>query len=126
MLQIKSKQGEYPKNGVVMFVYAVQSTADTPEKQAEELAAYKTGQGQYYRENAQGEPLYWSQEICQPGAQLVKRTNGRFGVNQDLEQRVEQERYFQVKRTGELAADAQFMGITRSTMRQMLMSKYAS
>jgi len=127
MLQIKTKQSEYPKDGRIVFVYVVGSNAATPEEQKAELDLYTAAQGNFLRKNAAGEPLFFSGDICPIGAPLVVRqSTGRYGVNQDLEAQVEQQKFFQTKRTGELVADAQFMGISRGAMKQMLLAKYAS
>ena len=86
MLVIKTKSNQYVKDGKIVLVYTVASSEKDAAKQKAEIAEYETSQGEYIRKDEQGNPLYFSQRVCQVGAQLTKTQKGRFTVlEEDLE-----------------------------------------
>ena len=86
MLVIKAKANQYVKDNKIVLVYTVASSEKDAAKAAAEIKEYETSQGEYARKNDAGEFLYFSQRVCQVGAQLTKTQKGRFTVlEEDLE-----------------------------------------
>lgn len=82
-MKITAKHNEYrsSKTGAPVFVYTVQGTP-------EELAAYKTAQGDNYRENEDGKPLFFSTRPIEAGSTLQVNSKGGYFVATNLEAQV--------------------------------------
>lgn len=57
------------RNGNATFVYKVTGSAT-------DLEAYKEAQGEYYREDEQGNPLWFTTRCIGPSGKLIITTNG--------------------------------------------------
>lgn len=70
-MKIKALQSSYRKNGNIQFVYSLDCSP-------EEKKAYKANKGDYYKENEQEEPLFWSQRSVPVGTELKESSKGTF------------------------------------------------
>lgn len=118
-LSIAKKTNQYTKNGGVQFVYTLNGTE-------EQIAEYKTSQGEFYRESEDKKPLYFSKRICNEGDELTKTHNGRFQVLQDLESVAIAIDNQTNKQLGNFNAMMQFAGLTKAQMQEKLMEKMFS
>lgn len=57
-------------NGIVMFRYIVSGTE-------EQLAAYKKAQGDYYRENEEGQPMFFTPRFISDNLNLLISSKGK-------------------------------------------------
>lgn len=122
MLIIKAKVNQYMKAGVAQFVYSVKSDSTDPKIVEKELAAYKAACGTYYREDDQSkEPLFFSQRVCKPGAELKEAKNGRYtALTEDLEAMVEAKEGLKSREIAKLQAATEFFGMSKQELLQTM------
>lgn len=121
-LVIKSKTNSYRKEGNIILVYTIGSNLTDATKAKAELAEYEASQGSYFRKSDAGEPLYFSQRVCEVGAQLTKTYRGRFQVLQDLETKAENREAMIETASAQYLGKLDALGIKPSVMRaRMLM-----
>jgi len=70
MLQVKLQRSYRSAKGNTVFVYAVNA-------KAEELVAYKTASGDYYRESEDGTPLWFTTRCIGQQGSLVITSKGK-------------------------------------------------
>lgn len=70
IMQIKSIRSYTSKQGNKVFVYAVSGTKEQLEK-------FKTASGEFYREDEQGNPLWFTTRSVGNTGELVITTNGK-------------------------------------------------
>jgi hypothetical protein len=116
-MKIAAKVNQYAKNGSIIFVYTVQGTDA-------ELETYKTSQGNYFRTNDAGAPLYFSQRICNEGAELQLTKSGRYTVLQDLERTVVERESATNTSYGKLEAIRLFTGLTKAQLSERLLQSF--
>jgi len=68
-MNIKLIRSYRSKNGNSTFVYSVNANAT-------DLAAFKTAQGEYYREDENGSPLWFTTRCVGQSGKLIVTTNG--------------------------------------------------
>ena len=68
-MKVKMLRSYRSKNGNVTFVYTVSGSA-------EQLAAFKEAQGEFYREDESGKPLWFTTRFIGDNGTLVLTTNG--------------------------------------------------
>lgn len=116
-MQIKSKQNQYTKaGGNPVFVYVLTGTK-------EELAEYKTLQATNYRENDAKEPLFFTSRPANIGDTVAKTNTNRFTIQRDLEAEVASIETAKNAALGKLQATAEFLGLTKAQMQQMLLGQ---
>lgn len=117
-LTIKAKVNQYRKNGANIFVYALSGSKESIEE-------YKESQGSYYREDENGNVLYFSQRIVNVGDSLTQTSSGRFQVLSDLEAESIEIDAHSKKFLGKLSAIQQFTGMSRAQLQQKIMDSLA-
>ena len=121
MALIVNRKGSYVKNGNPVFTGIVTSnTSDSAAAQAE-LDDYKTSKGSFYREDEDGNPIYFSSTLFQSGSELVKTQRGQFTILRDLESEVLAVESFKNQQTGKIEAIRQYTGMSRAQMQQALL-----
>lgn len=123
-LSIARKTNQYLKAGTPIFVYELKSTETEPKKIAEDLAAYKKSQGDFYRESEAKQPVYFSQRPLENGAELTLTKSGRYQVLQDLEGTVAAREQAATVAFGKLEAIRQFTGLSKAAMQERLLSNF--
>ncbi len=113
-LSIKSKVNEYVKNGNPVFVYSLQG----------DISKYKESQKEYFRVNEEGEALYFSNRLLEPGQELKKTNSGRFQVLQDLEATYSELETETTKAVAKLNAISQFTGLGKKKLAERLLANF--
>lgn len=118
-LKIKAKNNQYAKQGTgrAVFNYTIDGTA-------EELEAYKKAQGSNYKENENGEALFFSTRPLSTGEEIVpNRAGTNYGVRRDLEV-VAIEREINVeKEMAKHDALRRILGMSESQYKEKMMKK---
>lgn len=117
MLTISRKINQYLKNGNPVFVYEIDGTK-------EELAAYKTSQGDYYRESEAKKAMYFSQRPLEAGAELSATRSGRYQVLQDLEMTAAQKESETIIQEAKLEAIRRITGMSKAQMTERLLARF--
>jgi hypothetical protein len=117
-IKILSKVNQYVKNGSSVFVYDL--AVETPE----ELAKFKSSQGDYYRESESKKPLYFSQRVLEPGAELTLTKSGRYQVLTDLEYIESAREQASINAYGKLDAIRQYTGLTKRQLQERLLASF--
>lgn len=117
MITIIAKSNEYMKNGSPVFVYTL--SCNEAEKEA-----YKANQGDFYREDDKGNPLFFSNRVLQAGAEVrwVEKSQ-RYSVITDLEALAARNEAIKAEKLASLEALAEFTGLTKAQLAERMLEK---
>lgn len=117
MITITTKSNEYMKNGSPVFVYTL--GCNEAEK-----ADYKAKQGDFYREDEKGNPLFFSSRVLQIGAEVrwAEKTQ-RYSAITDLEAIAARTEAIKAEKLASLEALAEFTGLTKAQLAERMLEK---